>query len=285
MRLAVGLASGLGNAVFMLPAIKALKGIGNRIALYVQTDFPTEALWRRCIYADEVHRADEPVGEGRLVCGQWMPAAWRGRHDLRSVPRFQIAAPYKTSETQSNFRLANYAGFYGPMPDVSEWCRNLDRSPRWDVGIVPGGKTGVWLRKRWPGMSVVADHFLRSDRKVAVFGLEADGVDAIPGEKVDTRDIATLPDQLAGCRVIVGTDSGVTHLASSLGIPVVAVFTATSEVKGRPVGPAALITVGGLSCRPCQSTPVWYRCSHWRCRNINPASVIGAAGAVLEDKR
>jgi ADP-heptose:LPS heptosyltransferase len=285
MRLAVGLASGLGNAVFMLPAIKALKGIGNRIALYVQTDFATESLWKRCIYADEVHCGDDPVGEGKLVCGQWMPTAWRHRHDLRAVPRFQIGVPYSMSEARSNMRLAEYSGFRGEMPDVSGWCRGLDRTPRWDIGIVPGSKTGVWLRKRWPGMPVVADQFVRSGKKVAVFGLEDDGCETIPGERIDTRDISTLPDFLAGCRVIVGTDSGVTHLASSLGIPCVVIFTATSEVKGKPIGPAKLILAGGLDCRPCQSTPVWHRCNDWRCRNINPVSVIAAAEEMLEEKR
>ena len=52
--LAIGIASGMGNGVYLLPAIKALKLMGNRITLFVQTDFRTRELWDRCVFADEV---------------------------------------------------------------------------------------------------------------------------------------------------------------------------------------------------------------------------------------
>ncbi len=281
MRLAIGLASGLGNAVFMLPAIKALKGLGHRVALYVQTDFPTIELWRRCSYADEVHDISEPVGEARLVAGQWMPPAWKNRAELRLLPRFQIAYPYTISEARSNLRLAEYFGYTGELPDISEWCKALDRTPRWDVGIVPGCKGGIWLRKRWPGLAAVAEHFILAGRNVAVFGLESDGVNDIPGEHIRTERIETLPDALARCRLIIGTDSGVAHLASSLGIPTVMIFTATSEIKGQPVGPCKIITPANVSCRPCQSTQRWQQCADWKCRSIDQMSVIKAGEALI----
>jgi ADP-heptose:LPS heptosyltransferase len=206
-----------------------------------------------------------------------MPQAWSGRADLRpAAPRVQVGYPYRISETESNLNLARHFGYADGMPDVSEWCKDLDRSRRWDIGIVPGCKGGVWLRKRYAGMSAVAEHFLNEGARVAVFGLESDGVEAIPGEWIDTRDIVTLPDKLAGCRLIIGTDSGVSHLASSLGIPVVMIFTATSAVKGKPIGPHMIVRKD-LICSPCQSAMQWQRCGDWRCGSIDPSIVIKAA--------
>jgi ADP-heptose:LPS heptosyltransferase len=268
--IAIGLASGLGNAVFMLPTIKALKEQGNHIALFVQTDFPTEDLWRRCIYADEVIEAPASTNGHRLMCGQWRPAAWNSQ---KAVMRIQQHYPYTVPEWKSNLQLAGRTERVG----VSDWCAGVERDSAYDVGIVPGSKGGVWLRKRWPGMKQVAEHYLAQGKRVAVFGLEADGVAEIPGAGVGTANIATLPDALAQCRVIVGTDSGVTHLAASLGIPTVIVFTATSEIKGDPVSTLSRKIIAPMLCRPCQSIPRWQACHNWKCQEIPIEAVISAA--------
>jgi ADP-heptose:LPS heptosyltransferase len=270
--LAIGLASGLGNCVYMLPAIKALKLMGHSIALFVQTDFETSPLWKRCAYADEIIENPRRLNGHELVCGQWEPAAWRGRKATQyRLPRIHDC------EWRSNMRLAQSFGWQGQPPKVSDWCLGLDRSKRWDVGVAPGSKRGVWMRKRWPGMKVVAEHFLEAGKSVAIFGLPEDNVESVPGEHVGTKDISTLPDALAGCRVVIGGDSGVTHLASSLGIPVVMVYTATSEVKAEPVCRSNSRIAADLPCRPCVSTPRWQACRDWRCREIDPRRVIAAA--------
>lgn len=275
--IAVGLASGLGNAVFMLPTVKALKLQGHRISLYVQTDFETVGLFRRCIYADEILEPPATLNGHKLICGQWRPAAWSA---VRNVTRMQVGYPYTMPEWKSNLRLAGRSD----KIDISDWCDGLDRNLRWDVGIVPGSKEGVWLRKRYPGMKDIAAYYLAQGVKVGVFGLPHDGVSETPGEAVMTENIALLADVLAGCRVVIGTDSGPTHLASSLGIPVVVIYTATSEIKGEPVGRHNTI-VTAMKCRPCQSIPRWYGCMDWKCREIDPDHVIQAANEFLEQSK
>jgi hypothetical protein len=279
--LTIGLAAGIGNAAYMLPAIKALKLLGHRIALYIQTDYPSADLWRRCIYADELLQPPMGLNGHQAISGHWAPPAWNGlrftKYPMRYIP------PFTTPEWQSNMRIAKTFGWNAAAPCVADWCRDLDRTPRWDVGIVPGSKPDIWLRKRWPGMAQIAAHFLSLGRSIAVFGLEQDGVAEIPGEHVDTLNIGSLPDALAGCRVIVGTDSGVSNVASSLGIPTVIIYTATSEIKNQPLGPHKKI-MADVRCRPCQSTPAWQACRDWKCQKINPASVIGAAEEFLRSK-
>lgn len=168
MNLAIGLASGLGNQVHMLPAIKAIKLLGHMVALYVQGDFPTASLWRRCVYADEVLEPPAPMNGHRLLCGNWRPVDWK-RAVVTQVRLPEIHA----CEWRSDFRLAEQLGWKGDPPDVSDWCRGLDRTRRWDFGVVPGCKGGTWLRKRWPGMAAVAGQLLDTGRSVAVFGHHA----------------------------------------------------------------------------------------------------------------
>lgn len=277
MQLTIGLASGLGNCVYMLPTVKALRLLGHNISLYVQTDFPTAALWRRCLYADLVLEPPAAV-DGERVCGQWRPTGWR---ELPDVKQYRLSRIHEC-EWRSNLKLAQAFGWKGDIPDVSDWCRDLDRTLRWDVGIVPGCKGGTWLRKRWPGLRDIAAGLLARGRSVAVFGLPDDGIAEIPGEQIDTSDIVTLPDALAGCKVVIGGDSGVVHLASSLGIPVVMVYTATSEIKAEPVWqPNQRVRPEGLACYPCVSTPKWQACRDWRCHEIDLERVFAAAAAYL----
>jgi hypothetical protein len=265
----IGLASGLGNAVFMLPTIKAYRQMGYRITLYVETDFPTADLWRRCVYADEAIEGPADLGDRFLTCGHWMPQSWQ----RKCVQRQALQFPYSESEAESNLRAT---GMSAPI-DVSDWCSGIDRTPKYDIGIVPGSKGGTWLRKRYPGMKDIAAHYIAQGKRVAVFGLEADGVNEIPGEAIRTEKIALLPDAIAQCRVIIGTDSGVTQLASSLGVPTVVIFTGTSEIKGRPVGPHRIVAAN-VNCRPCQTTPRWQDCTDWKCQEIDIDAVIDAAG-------
>lgn len=274
--LTVGLSSGLGNCVYMLPAIKALRLLGHDISLYVQGDFDMADLWKRCTYASEVVGTGANVNGSQLLAGQYRPPDWRAL----KVKQYRLPAIH-ACEWKSNFRLASDLGWKGGYPDVSDWCAKLDKSPfGFDVGIVPGCKGGIWLRKRYPGMKQVAEHFLNQGKSVAVFGLQDDGVDEIPGEKI-SGSLAMLPDYLAGCRVIVSTDSGVGHLASSLGVPVVMVYTATSKIKAEPVCKNHTQVSGESICQPCVSTGKWHVCSNWKCRNIDPQIVIDAANKYL----
>lgn len=278
MVLLVGLASGLGNSIFMLPAIASLARL-YRVRLYVETDFPTADLWRRCRYAEDVIEGPADPGEGQPVAGAWRPASWRRWREVRAFP-----LPYPTApEWRSNMTLA-YTFHYPQTapPDFADWLEGIDRRPLFDVGMVPGSKGGVWLRKRSPALAAASARLLELGRRVAVFGRDGDGCEEIPGERVRTATAGELADALAHCRVIVGTDSGPLHLASSLGVPVVAVYTATSERKGEPIGRPASIITAPAECRPCQNTAAWHACREWICSEIDAARVTDAAESFLE---
>lgn len=279
-RIAVGLASGLGNCVFMLPAIKALHRMGHDVALYVDTDFPTADLWQRCAYVTAVYEKSADLDGREAIAGEYCPASWK---TVKLFLRAALQQP-RNCVWKSNMRLAHAYGYQEQAPDVSDWCLGLQRNYRWDIGIVPGSKGATWLRKRWDRMNHVAAEFISRGMSVAVFGLEDDGKERICGEQVESAgQLAQLPELLAACRIVISTDSGVGHLAASLGIPVLMIFTATSSVKAEPVNPRhEMIIPSNLSCYPCVSSTQWLACKVWKCHDhIDLAKVVSAAERLL----
>lgn len=285
MRVVVGLASGIGNVCFMLPALRALYEQGHEVVAYVAGDYQMCDLLRRCRYLSEVVDASaHPVPDAdRYVSGHWCAPTMMRRPGLEHA-RFTNEPHYPCPEWMLPFH--RWAGLAPAEPDVRDWCTGLDRTPRWDVAIVAGCKPGsLWARKTYPWMCKVAGLMHRLGRRVVWLGQPDDAPQGgrLWGEnRLGRYSLAQLPDALAGCRVVIGTDSGPTHLASSLGVPVVVLYTATSTTKGDPVGrPAIKLRVESLTCSPCQATARWHQCSDWQCRSIPVSAVMDAAGRLL----
>jgi hypothetical protein len=57
--------------------------------------------------------------------------------------------------------------------------------------------------------------------------------------------LAELAQRLAACRAFVGHDSGITHLAAALGLPVLALWGESVEAVWRPLGPRVKLLHGG----------------------------------------
>src|SRR5581483_3817598 len=87
-----------------------------------------------------------------------------------------------------------------------------------------------------------------------------------------------LPEILASAKAFVGNDSGVTHLASLLGVPTVALFGPTHPATWSPIGPAVKIV------RACSEPPrVEVRvCRDPHClEGISPEDVLAALNRLL----
>lgn len=60
-----------------------------------------------------------------------------------------------------------------------------------------------------------------------------------------------LADDIAGAALVIGCDTGLTHLAAAFGLPVVGLFLSTAPGLTGPVGPRALTLTAHLDCAPC----------------------------------
>jgi heptosyltransferase-1 len=73
----------------------------------------------------------------------------------------------------------------------------------------------------------------------------------LPGARVPNRQaLDGVARLIAGAALAVGLDTGLTHLAAALGVPLVAIFTASDPHLTGPVGSAPIAVVGGPSAPP-----------------------------------
>lgn len=290
---AVSLAGGIGNAVFNLPLLSALKNMGKYVVACVGTDSPTSELWKSCCYIDLVVEkvSDLPRVDARLS-GPWCMEGFRPSPGMHAKWDEKI---HHKPEWELILELASKLGWTGGKPATFGWHLKVNLIPlrhrRWDIVIVPGCKPEkLWERKRYPYMVQVAKRLVEElGYKVGWIGEESDRPETsepLPGEDFFGKfKITDLPFALADAGVVLGTDSGPTHLASSLGVAVAAVYTATSPVKGEPVGRRFEKIYRALACSPCQSIPRWKKCEDWICREISPEAVFSATVNLLEEER
>jgi ADP-heptose:LPS heptosyltransferase len=171
---------------------------------------------------------------------------------------------------------------YEPAPRERETAARLWRSNRLDeapavVAIHPAPGAPA---KRWPAQrfAIVADHFAgRYGARIVVTGG--------PGDVAEARAVAAAchrpPLVLAGetsfgelaallerCRLVLGTDNGALHLATTRGLPTVRLFgpvdpAAWGGWTGLPGGgtppPPTVSVAPGIACAPCHrlDLPPW----------------------------
>ncbi len=147
---------------------------------------------------------------------------------------------------------AIYARALGVMPAPPPWI-DVPARPRDALALLPGA---AYAPKRWD-----AARFAELGRAwagpVVVLGgpgeegLVAEVTRQIPGAAsvVEAGFDATI-DALAGCRVAVGGDTGLLHLAGACGVPLVALFGPTHPSDGFFVYPGEVVQRDRW-CRPC----------------------------------
>ncbi len=129
------------------------------------------------------------------------------------------------------------------------------------VGLAPGS---VWATKKWTpsGFAAVGDELTEMGYRLVLLGGPKDvdsgsAVEALLERPVlnliGKTDLITSAAVIGRLSLLITNDSAPLHIASALGVPVVAPFCATIpefgfgpwKVRGETVG------VSGLSCRPC----------------------------------
>lgn len=222
-----------------------------------------------------------------LVGGRWR--GYRKRrlnHALRlrlGVGRRRTAVPVAERYFQAVADLGLRPDGAGcavyPGPDDDAIARAVcDGAP---AVLAPGAAhaTKRWPPERW---RTLTGRFREAGFPVVGVGLPAeraalDGTDAIDGFGIALGATAALMQR---ARVVVANDSGLMHLATAVGAPVVALFGPTVPGFGfSPYRARATVVERDLPCRPCSAfggphCPL----GHHRCMfEIDPADVVTAA--------
>ncbi len=146
------------------------------------------------------------------------------------------------------------------------------------------GSAKAWLPERFRQV-IAAWHETHPDCAVLLLGgpAEKDGIAAmaagLPGPILDLAGRLTLRQTiaiLARCRLFIGNDSGLMHIAAALAVPLVAVFGPTEPGKTAPLGRDYRLLHRGADCAPCRrrECPTDHRCMS----AIGADQVLAAAG-------
>ena len=142
------------------------------------------------------------------------------------------------------------------------------------LGLCPGAEYGPakrWLPERFAAVAsaIAAQHPVQWH----LFGTASDAeigsviADRMAGNCVNRVGETTLEEliaELRQCRVLLTNDTGTMHLATLLGVPVVAVFGSTEHRLTGPLGDDNIVVRRHVECSPCflRECPIDFRCMH-----------------------
>jgi heptosyltransferase-2 len=164
------------------------------------------------------------------------------------------------------------------------------------VGVAPGS---VWATKRWgaSGFAAVVRGLAEDGARCVILGAPdeaplAEAVRRLSGGRATVlagrTDLATLVAVIDRLAVLVANDSAPMHVACARGVPVVAVFCATTPALGYgPWGERVTVVEADLACRPC-ARHGGVRCPRGTddcMRLVAPETVLGAARRTLGPER
>jgi ADP-heptose:LPS heptosyltransferase len=162
------------------------------------------------------------------------------------------------------------------------------------IAVHPGSGS---LAKRWP-----LERFRDLARRVSsTYGAHIIIIKGPAEQDIDDRSLefpgATSPVILDGlslpdlggvlerCRLFIGNDSGVTHMAAAIGVPVIAIFGPSDPVQWAPRGREVVLFRKPVSCSPCDRQAM-LRCHPRLClTTIGVCEVWDAAQSVLNGKQ
>ena len=174
----------------------------------------------------------------------------------------------------------------GPKDRAAAWLAERSLADAAVVALAPGAAHAT---KRWPlsHWIVLAQRLSEAGYRPIVLGgpddrgialqLAAEGSAENAVGEFSLQETGAL---LARARVLVSGDTGVMHMATGVGTPVVALFGPTVEQFGFfPYRAPSIVLQRDLACRPCSSTGT-AQCplGHHRCMvDLTPREVAAAA--------
>ena len=306
----------LGDSVIAADAVRAIKHGRPDAHLTVTAPAKLAAVWRLLPEVDEVLelptasllavvrllRRQPPFDAAillpnsmRVALEAWLAGiprrvGFRGHH--RSWLLNQIA-PERTRpgpiehQVHRYTRLAKSLGAIAvpPLAHPAAQTNGLTK-----LGLSPGAEYGPakrWLPERFAEVATT----VAEARPVQwlLFGTASDGeagaqIEAPLGDRCVNRIGKTTLEELIGelreCRLLLTNDTGTMHLATLLGVPVVAVFGSTEHRLTGPLGNGNVVIRHHVECSPCflRKCPIDFRCM----KAVSSEEVSAAVLSMLE---
>jgi lipopolysaccharide heptosyltransferase II len=187
-------------------------------------------------------------------------------------------------------QIARALGSDAEIAEVTSEMRARSNAPTLQkVGLCPGAEYGP--AKRWlPERFAEAAATIATQMPVQwiLFGTKNDAVNGnqIAGSlgnscinRIGQTTLDQLIEELRECRLLLTNDTGTMHLATLLGVPVVAVFGSTDPRLTGPLGRGHRVIRHQVECSPCflRECPIDFRCM----KAITVEEVVAVATALL----
>lgn len=287
-RCLVHLASGVGNIVLATPLLIALDELGWEVHVCLDADYgQTASILQPWSVVRSVHDGGL-AGLLRTTSAGWdviVPAVppfyWprfarayadsvaRAGAGARVLPRppDRVFAADEQAFYLAFARTLGYPDTVRPAPYLPIGPLESDsRVGARTVVLAPGCKTGSMAAKRWPHFETLATRF---DDVVVVgtgddlwrFGGTPIRFPAQVRSFIDRLTLRETAELMAGAAVVVGNDSGLSHVAAACGAPTLMLFGPTDHRCLGPLPPNATVLRTGLPCEPCWTSAPLSACA------------------------
>ncbi|CAN5365774.1 hypothetical protein BH20VER3_BH20VER3_18610 [soil metagenome] len=287
----------LGDSVISIPAVRAIKRGRPDAHITVLTPAKIAAVWRLVPEVDEVislgrkslWQAVRSIrGRPEFDVGIVFPNSLRVALELwlAGVPRRVGYAGRQRRWLLNQIVREKQRG--GPPPHQAEHYLDIVRSLGTDaevgeialapsaagtgagdrIGLCPGAEYGPakrWLPERFAAVAAVSrgEWVLFGTARDAAVGAEiAQALGDRCQNLIGQTTLEQLIEELRKCRLLLTNDTGTMHLATLLGVPVVAVFGSTEPSLTGPLGRRHKVVRHQVECSPCflRECPLDFRC-------------------------
>jgi heptosyltransferase-1 len=180
-------------------------------------------------------------------------------------------------------------------------------SQRPDFGLIPDAPSGgektcmllhgtTWASKHWPEpmWRALAEDLAASgwrvrlpwgdDVELARAERIADGL--VEVEVMPAMSLVELGASITRVGLLIGVDSGLTHLAAAMGRPTLVIYGSTSAVRTGAVGDRVINLQSDLACAPCLNRTCRYRGEplSWRGEAVQPACYARLSPELVRDE-
>ncbi len=202
------------------------------------------------------------------------------REPLAAFAYGQRAAVPKGQHAVDRLRqlFAGSLGYVAPSDAPAFGLKRAAEQTSSRTAVLLHGTT--WESKHWPeAMWQALAGQLRTDgwRLALPWGNDverarAEHLAASPAEVLPAMDLDELTGQLAAAQLVVGVDSGLSHLAGALGVPTVVLYGSTSAELTGVRGARVRSLASDLACAPCLARRCHYRGvpERWRDEPVTP---------------
>ncbi|MBV9618682.1 MAG: lipopolysaccharide heptosyltransferase II, partial [Verrucomicrobia bacterium] len=185
--------------------------------------------------------------------------------------------------------LARSLGAIAEIGDIALATQSSNAETPPIMGICPGAEYGP--AKRWMPESFAAVAAAIEGRWM-LFGTEkdreagvkiADQLGAKCTNLIGKTTLDELIEELQKCRLLLTNDTGTMHLATLLGVPVVAIFGSTEPSLTGPLGANNVVVRHRVECSPCflRECPLDFRCM----KAVNVEEVVTAVTFLMSEPR